>query len=69
MNVYITLNKETTNGIPEMLLVEFQGDVECPNDDFQNQLLAQLQVMPNPVGNGMKYAIDIGIHHLEGKVF
>ena len=69
MNVYITLNKEATNGIPEMLLVEFQGDVECPNDDCQIQLLAQLQVMPKPVGNGMKYGIDIGIHHLEGEVF
>jgi len=71
MNIYITLNNnnnEASIGIPEMVLIEFQGDIECPNDDFQGQLLTQLQARPNPTGNGIKYSIDIGIHHIEGEV-
>jgi hypothetical protein len=69
MNIYITLNNnEASNGLPEMLLIEFQGEIESPNDDFQSQLLAQLQVINNPV-SGIKYGVDIGIHHLEGKIF
>ncbi len=67
MNIYITRpNTEGSNALPEMLLIEFQGDVECPNDEFQSMLLAHLEVIHNPVA-GIKYGIDIGIHHLEGK--
>jgi len=67
MNIYITRNStEASNGLPELLLIEFQGEIECPNDDFQSQLLAHLEVIHNPVA-GIKYGIDIGIHHLEGK--
>ena len=69
MNIYITLDKTNSNGsFAEMLLLEFQGEIETMGGDFQGQTLGELQILDNGQVDGKaKYGIDIGIHHLEGK--
>jgi len=71
MKIYITNPNANSNGsVVEMFLLEFQGEIETLAGEFRGQTLGELQVFDNAQAGGkLKYGIDIGIHHLEGKYF
>lgn len=48
--------------LPEWMMLELQGDLECPKGDMSGEVLGSLRV------DGTKAKLSIGYHELEGEV-